>query len=382
VLNTIPKRNVGIARAKLQEISQVPVMSAFFDFDYCGDPHGIFGSCPFERLHAWLSGTMKDGMRYLFLLCDMPQDFIDWCDNEDRTDSTKPKPSITDSDYHINKAKFEAIFRFLTMCSRRQSDRSVPRTPFKNGVTDLTRLNGQEYPGLVMLTLVALKGLLHDRVDVSWHDDIVSVLWMMLSLNEQMSSSLISSSELELLDDRIKVFLRKYKEVFGNVALANSKVGLKKIKFHASKHCVFYIKRYGSSYNTFGGSLESALKSTVKEPTKRTSRRHDHLCKELAARQHDRFCISQSRLEHKALWDDFVSRTTPVPKIRRIDCDATESSVSTILPPGWTMHKPVFSLSKSGDQWSTYRGRMTFSNQVVYPNFLSSIKGTSPTTRP
>jgi hypothetical protein len=66
VLNARPKRNVGLARAKLQEISQVPVMSAFFDFDYCGDPHGIFGSCPFERLHAWLSGIMKDGMQYLF----------------------------------------------------------------------------------------------------------------------------------------------------------------------------------------------------------------------------------------------------------------------------------------------------------------------------
>jgi hypothetical protein len=84
VLNALPRRNVGLARAKLQEISQVPVMSAFFDFDYCGDPHGIFGSCPFERLHAWLSGIMKDGMRYLFLLCDMPQDFIDWCNDEDR----------------------------------------------------------------------------------------------------------------------------------------------------------------------------------------------------------------------------------------------------------------------------------------------------------
>jgi hypothetical protein len=181
-------------------------MSVFFDFDYCGDPHGIFGSCPFERLHAWLSGTMKDGMRYLFLLSDMLQDFMDWCDNDDRMESNKPKLCITDSDYQINKAKFEAIFCFLTMCSHHQSDRSVPQTQFKNGVTDLTRINGQEYPGLVMLTLVTLKGLLHDRVDESWHDNIVSVLWMMLSLNEQMSLPFISSSDLELLDDRIKVF--------------------------------------------------------------------------------------------------------------------------------------------------------------------------------
>jgi hypothetical protein len=34
VINAIPKRNIGVARDKLWEISQVPVMSAFFDFDF------------------------------------------------------------------------------------------------------------------------------------------------------------------------------------------------------------------------------------------------------------------------------------------------------------------------------------------------------------
>jgi hypothetical protein len=281
VLNAISKRNIGVAHDKLWHISQVPVMSAFFDFDYCGDPHCIFGSCPFERLHAWLSRTMKDALCYLFLLCQLPQDFKDWCDDPDRAEKTRPKFTFKNKDYQINKAKFEAIFRFLTMCTHRQSNREVPHTPFKNGVTDLTRLNGQGYRGLVMLTLVALKGILNnkvdetwhdnivnDKVDETWHDNIASLLWMILSLNEQMSSKIISSTGLGLLDDHIKVFLRKYKEVFGMVALANSKVGLKKIKTHAAKHCVFYIKRCGSSKNTFSGSLESALKATVKEPTK------------------------------------------------------------------------------------------------------------------
>jgi hypothetical protein len=199
---------------------------------------------------------------------------------------------------------------------------------------------------------------------------------MMLSLNEQMSLPCISSSELELLDNRIKVFLHKYKEVFGHVAMANSKVGLKKIKFHASKqHCVFYIKRYGSSDNTFGGTLESALKSTVKLPTKRTSRRHDHLCKELAARQHDRFCISQSSLENSMLMLDFVLHTSSNRKRQWIDCDHTDSSLHTTLPHGWSMHKSVFSLSKRGDEWSTHHGKKTFFNQIVYPNFVSTIVG-------
>jgi hypothetical protein len=318
---------------------------------------------------------MKDGMRYLFLLCQLPQDFQDWFDDPGRTEKTRPKFTIENKDYQINKAKFEAIFRFLTMCSRRQSDREVPRTPFKNGVTDLTRLNGQEYPGLVMLTLVALKGILNDKVDETWHDDIASLLWMMLSLNEQMSSKIISSTDLDLLDDRINVFLRKYKEVFGMVALANSKVGLKKIKFHAAKHCVFYIKRYGSSENTFGGSLESALKSTVKEPTKRTSRRHDHLCKELASRQHDRFCVSESMLHNKESWDNFVSFTTRARKRRLVDCNEDSSIADTILPPGWIMHRPMFHLSKRGGQWSTFLGKSSFTNQVVYPNFVSKLEG-------
>jgi hypothetical protein len=50
----------------------------------------------------------------------------------------------------------------LTMSMHRQSDCDYPCTPFKNGVTDLTSLNSQEYPGLVMLAMVALKGLFHN----------------------------------------------------------------------------------------------------------------------------------------------------------------------------------------------------------------------------
>jgi hypothetical protein len=48
ILNAFPKRNIGVARDNLRDISQVPVMSTFFDFDYFGDPHGIFASCPFK----------------------------------------------------------------------------------------------------------------------------------------------------------------------------------------------------------------------------------------------------------------------------------------------------------------------------------------------
>jgi hypothetical protein len=92
-----------------------------------------------------------------------------------------------------------------------------------------------------MLTLVTLKGILNNKVDETWHDNIASLLWMMLSLNEPMSSKIISSTKLDLLDYRIKVFLRKYKEVFGMVALANSKGGFEEDQISCRQTlCVLY----------------------------------------------------------------------------------------------------------------------------------------------
>jgi hypothetical protein len=103
---------------------------------------------------------------------------------------------------------------------------------------------------------------------------------------------------------------------------------------------------------------------------------HDHLCKELASRQHDCLCVSESNLHNKQSWDNFVSFTTRSCK-RRIDDGNEDSSIAdTILPPGWTMHRPMFHLlSKREGEWSTFLGKSTFMNQVVYPNFVSRLEG-------
>jgi hypothetical protein len=39
------------------------------------------------------------------------------------------------------------------------------------------------------------------------------------------------------------------------------------------------------------------------------------------------------------------------------------------------MHRPMFHLSKGGGQWSTFLRKSTFTNQVVYPNFVSKLEG-------
>ena len=69
----------------------------------------------------------------------------------------------------------------------------------------------------------------------------------------------------------------------------------------------FFIRRYGSSLNFFGGPLEHTLKPIVKEPTKRTSRRQEWLCLELAKRQEEAGVAEESLVIGKVILTNFQS---------------------------------------------------------------------------
>ena len=66
---------------------------------------------------------------------------------------------------------------------------------------DLTRLNGQEHPGLVMPTLIALKVLLHEKLPLVKEQEIVLLLWGMLVLNDMMNLKENSASTLNLMEE-------------------------------------------------------------------------------------------------------------------------------------------------------------------------------------
>jgi hypothetical protein len=139
-------------------------------------------------------------MHKLFMLCELPINFMRWYSSKHSHDVLPPPPvNIVASPLYISKPQFEAIFHYLTMYAWRQSDREVPCTPFRNGVTNLMHLNGQEYPGLVMLSLVALKGLLHNKLPLRKQEEIILLFWRMLVLNDMMNLSDNTESTLELL---------------------------------------------------------------------------------------------------------------------------------------------------------------------------------------
>jgi hypothetical protein len=47
------------ARDELPSVSRMGLVSAFREFSFGNNPMGIYGSLPFEILHAWLLGLME-----------------------------------------------------------------------------------------------------------------------------------------------------------------------------------------------------------------------------------------------------------------------------------------------------------------------------------
>jgi hypothetical protein len=50
---------VNNIREELTPVSKMGILSAFGEFSFLNNPMGVYGSLPFEFLHAWLLGLME-----------------------------------------------------------------------------------------------------------------------------------------------------------------------------------------------------------------------------------------------------------------------------------------------------------------------------------
>ena len=74
---------------------------------------------------------------------------------------------------------------------------------FCNGVTQLSRLSGQEYPGLILLTMISINGLMST---VSKEKEFRLLLNNSLVLYKSLMVNRINQNELSYLEKRLKIF--------------------------------------------------------------------------------------------------------------------------------------------------------------------------------
>ena len=296
----------------LKSLSQHPVISYYFNFCFGGMPGGIcsIGS-PFEILHVFYLGIMKMMLNGIFNICKVPHELDTWhthrvMGNPEGYMSNRPDVKKGKNTAIFPAAEFEARIRYVQSYSRRQSDRDMPRTPFKNGVTELTRLNGQEYPGLCLLTCICLKGIFHSQADKKIPEERVKelilleksmalLIFLALSLELRLTAPSYTESELENLQKDIVTFLKFFRNVLGKYIEAGSKTGLRRPKFHAMLHFVRLIVALGATTNFFGGFLEALQKIMVKAPCTRTSRKHSSFQREILHRWIEHLAVQMDK---------------------------------------------------------------------------------------
>jgi hypothetical protein len=201
---------VNNTREDLTSVSKMGVASAFREFFFGNNSMGIYGFLPFETLYAWIIGLMDYMLEVVLSHVVPPRKVSLWCEKiynsniRGRMTDRPTENNFTESMVKTDQAEFERRINIAKEIATIQSDPDIQKTPFNNGVTILTRLSGQEYPGLVMLTMVMLEKLLPSRnnPDVSIKKGHSRLLWLTLSLNICLNKPWKKESEVQLLQKK------------------------------------------------------------------------------------------------------------------------------------------------------------------------------------
>jgi hypothetical protein len=220
VIETRQVRMVDKARKELESISKLGVKSASRDFSSGGNPLAKYGSLPLETLHDWLLGVIEYLLQSVYSHVEVDDDISDWCDRRysgDTTADPKSRPVPKNATMKVDQAEFERRLKMAKEVSSRQSDRQVPKTPFNHSANCLKSLTGKEFPGLVMLTMVCLDGMLPSRNMPKRNliKRFCHLLWLTLSLNVYLNKPETMGSEVDDLERKTIKYLSLHRKLAG-----------------------------------------------------------------------------------------------------------------------------------------------------------------------
>ena len=149
---------------------------------------------------------------------------------------------------------FEKAARIVNGFLERQSDRSIPSLSYRAGLIAVTKIQGQDFPGLCLLTILSMGGMMGPQY-VELERDFTLLLWLGISMNDNLSQRVYTDNCLSILSERTFWFrfLTVTKALIGDQHEYSLLAGLRLVKFHGLLHYVDQIKKFGSPLNYFGG---------------------------------------------------------------------------------------------------------------------------------
>ena len=296
----------------LKAISQQYIHNAWYDVRFgLHDDMGVHGACPMEMLHQLLLGNFL-AVRDCFF------------------EQLGPKSAAAD--------EINSLAKSMGQVFKRQSDRKMPRTKFKNGIQDGIK-NATEYTGVLLVIdacIMSSKGrdiLQEGRVSSSFFgtDEQIKDWIMLIETLLEWEAWLRSPTYKRNHVERAKKKHLTIMYLMIKIANRSSGNGFKTAKTHGIAHMPYDMLKFGVAEEYDTGSNESAHKPT-KKAAKRTQKNEDTFVEQTANRLREGLAIDMAMLEiaGRVLWEyhegGFMGETT------NSGAQALESgSVATVL---------------------------------------------------
>ena len=180
---------------------------------------------------------------------------------------------------------------------KRQSDRDFPRGSMRNGIIDDTKCQSEERKGnLFLLLCIASTNLGSEKLQTALrYDDDTWKKWLkFVKLYLSMEEWFHDSNPKEEVDQSrplIGKVLRLLQELFPRDGIGN---GYNLPKMHGMTKFQFYMKRYGSAMNFYGGTGESARKVFV--AGQKTQRRVSEFASQVATQYNSMIVTTKTLL--------------------------------------------------------------------------------------
>ena len=164
------------------------------------------------------------------------QQFSDWL---------KIHPSARDnrtaSQDVFSRVSFERAARIVNGFLERQSNCSIPSLLYRAGLTAVTKMQGQDFPGLCLLTILSMGEMMGPQY-VELERDLTLLLWLGFSMNDNLSQKVYTDDCLSILSECTTWFLTVTKALIGDQHEYLLSAGLWLVKFHGLDCRILWIR--------------------------------------------------------------------------------------------------------------------------------------------
>jgi hypothetical protein len=344
---------------------------------------GPHGATPAEILHAFLLGILQRAVQYCL---GIKVKIYKRKANADGKKKKKKKSEEDDEDEYVLAPdddpvaeeqdgqrrngvfvtdvlkRTEALAAKIASYMKCQSDQTLPRMCFPNGITKLSYMQASEFFGVAIILFLILviehnhdhdkkkykassdkdvPGFLQHRIGKEECNNLVHGLQLLLLYGAFCKSTSIPKSHLEKVEKFIPQFLDKYFASFprkeGN--------GNQTLKAHLPVHTCDDIKRFGSPENFSSSPGEHNHIENAKIPVKNTQRRHGTVVHQVANRWLESYKLKKalSVIENEVIPLDRIKR--PPAEEEEEEQDDTDSDESDSEEE--KEHGPAISYSKT-----------------------------------